>query len=174
MCFCVACFQLIQFIRFNAVLCPAGRHFWLDFRFYKVLGREPPTRYRVIKPAHCRVQKFPRVSCYKTLFAVPKPSQEGPGGALCGVLTCGNIVCRLCAGTRHKGGKRGAVGLVSRRAVLSVPCSTVKNCPPGGRLTRAGPGHSRQRVTVRGCGPARVVSYNPPGPVLSYAVSIHA
>lgn len=55
------------------------------------------------------------------------------------------------------GGNRGAVGLVSRRAALPVPCSppTTKTSQPGGRLTRAGPGHSRQGVTARGCGPAR-------------------
>lgn len=103
--FCVTSIQLIQFIQFNAVLCPAGRHFWLDFRFYKVLGCEPPARYRVIKPARVVVSRNSRaLSCYKILPLTFPPSQNGPGGALCSVLLCRNIVCRLCTGTRHRGG----------------------------------------------------------------------
>lgn len=43
---------------------------------------------------------------------------------------------------------------------------TAKTSQPGGRLTRAGPGHSRQRVTVRGCGLARCRVMKPAGHLL--------
>lgn len=43
---------------------------------------------------------------------------------------------------------------------------TTKTSQPGGRLTRAGPGHSRQRVTVRGCGLARCRVMKPAGHLL--------
>lgn len=114
---------------------------WLDFRFYKVLGREPPARYRVIKPARVVVSRNSRaLSCYKILPLTFPPSQNGPGGALCGVLPCGNIVCRLCAGTHHRGKNRGAVKLVTRRAALSVLCSPPPPQKPanpaGGLLVR--------------------------------------
>ena len=122
-----------------------------DFiRFSRTLSRHK-TRVR------CRVQKLPRVSCYKILPLTFPPSQNGPGGALCGVLASGNIVCRLCAGTRHRGAEIGALWGLCPAGVF-CPCHaapTTKTSQPGGRLTRAGPGHSRQRVTVRGCGLAR-------------------
>lgn len=120
---------------------------WLDFRFYKVLGREPPARYRV--------QKFPRVSCYKILPLASPPSQKGPSGALCGVLAYGNIVCRLCAGTHHRGAEIGALwglcpaGLLclghaaphhenqpTRRAAYSCGSGTF---PPAGHRARVWP-----------------------------------
>ena len=130
-----------------------------DFiRFSRTLSRHK-TRARY------RVQKFPRVSCYKILPLASLPSQEGSGGALCGVLPCGNIVCRLCAGTRHRGRKSGRC-----RACVPPGCfvramqpPTTKASQPGGRLTRAGPGHSCQRVTVRGCGLARCRVMKPAG-----------
>lgn len=60
--------------------------------------------------ARCRVKKLPRIIVLQILLLASSSSQEGPGGALCGVLPCGNIVCRLCAGTRHRGRKSGRCG----------------------------------------------------------------
>lgn len=116
----------------------------------------------------CRVQKLPRVSCYKILPLTFPPSQNGPGGALCGVLASGNIVCRLCAGTRHRGRKSGRCGACVPPGffVWAMQPPTTKTSQPGGRLTRAGPGHSRQRVTVRGCGLARCRVMKPAGHLL--------
>ena len=93
------------------------------------------------------------------------PSQNGPGGALCGVLASGNIVCRLCAGTRHRGRKSGRCGACVPPGFFAwaMQPPTTKTSQPGGRLTRAGPGHSRQRVTVRGCGLVRCRVMKPAG-----------
>ena len=134
-----------------------------DFiRFSRTLSRHK-TR------ARCRVQKLPRVSCYKILPLASPPSQNGPGGALCGVLASGNIVCRLCAETRHRGAEIGALWGLCPAGLLCLGHAappTTKTSQPGGRLTRAGPGHSRQRVTVRGCGLARCRVMKPAGHLL--------
>lgn len=83
---------------------------WLDFRFYKVLGREPPARYRVIKPARVVVSRNSRaLSCYKILPLASPPSQKGPGGALCGVLPCGNISLSPLGRNAPQGAEIGAL-----------------------------------------------------------------
>ena len=130
-----------------------------DFiRFSRTLSRHK-THVR------CRVQKLPRVSCYKIFPLASPPSQKGPGGALYGVLASRNIVCRLCAGTRHRGRKSGRCGACVPPGCFACAMQppTTKTSQPGGRLTRAGPGHSRQRVTVRGCGLVRCRVMKPAG-----------
>lgn len=104
--------------------------------------------------ARCRVQKFPRVSCYKILPLVSLPSQKGPGGALCGVLASRNIVCRLCTGTRHRGRKSGRCGACVPPGCFACAMQppTTKTSQPGGRLTRAGSGLSRNLYARVGVG----------------------
>ena len=142
---------------------------WLDFRFYKVLGREPPARYRVIKPARVVVSRNSRaLSCYKILPLASPPSQKGPGGALCGVLPCGNISLSPLGRNAPQGAEIGALwglcpaGLLclchaapyresqpARRAAYSRGSGTF---PPAGHCARVWPRALPCHETRRGEG----------------------
>ena len=139
MCFFVACFQLIQFTRFNAVLCPAGRHFWLDFRFCKVLGREPPAHYRVIKSARVVVSRNSRVYrvtkhrfSHCSPLCLPAP-QTGYRRRRRSKTSLANIFSHLCR----------------KRPVQGLAGALPGWCPPGGSALPNSSAIYSRRVTIR-------------------------
>ena len=76
---------------------------------------------------------------------------------------------RALPGSRPKFGQRYRCDNLSQplpAGSVGHGAPTTKTSQPGGRLTRAGPGHSRQRVTVRGCGLARCRVMKPAGHLL--------
>ena len=86
--------------------------------------------------ARCRVQKLPRVSCYKIFPLASPPSQKGPGGALCGVLASRNIVLPPVCWNAPQGAEIGALwGLCPAELhyLCHAPPPRKPAAPPGQR-----------------------------------------
>ena len=99
--------------------------FWKQSNNIPNKGCELPARYRVIKPVRVVVSRNSRVCrVTKSFLWRPCPRRKAPAGALCGVLASRNIVCRLCAGTRHRGGRK------SGRCGAYVPLSCITCAMP--------------------------------------------
>ena len=113
-------------------------------------------RCRVKKPRVCRVTK--------SFLWRPRPRRKAPAGHCAAFFRVG-IVCRLSAGARYRGRKWGHCGACVPPGCFACAMQppTAKASLPGGQHTRAGPGHSRQRVIVRGCGRARCRVMKPAG-----------